>query len=231
MIINDHQKMYESMKELKSWGYIDPIGYSSGSIEDYYRTCCLSVTKKAKDDYIENRLHIEPSMVGTFYYYMFMKKKIPNQVEYIVFYFAIHNEWVKHHVGKEYHEAFVGRLSRFYPSMLRDVHFYHVLKESDAFQKTLFVLKYDIEAKVDCFVKRKGSWYGIQLRTKTKRSNEFYEKKKFRNAMNVKAKLIDLPIDLKKARSLPTKKDSIKLYGREHVLLLTDIIGEENGIA
>lgn len=225
VIVNDHQQVYEQLKDLRSWDYIDPMGMSVQAIEHFYQSMTLDVMRKKKDDYIEKKLHIAPSMVGYFYYFIQVYGRIPSQIEYIKFYYLANKQWVFKHVHPgNYHEAFFGRLSRFYPSMLRDIHFYHVLKESTQFEQVLFALKYDLEAKIDIFVKKKEQWYGIQLRTKTKRSNEFYEKKKGRNAMETKAILIDLPIDLSAAKSLTTQKDSVKLYDTRHVKqILTEI--------
>ena len=218
VIIDDHQRVYQELKELRSWDYIDPIGMSVGDIEQFYQSMNLDVMRKKKDDYIEKKLHIAPSMVGYFYYFIQIYGRIPTQIEYIKFYYLANKQWVMKHIHPgNYHQAFFGRLSRFYPSMLRDIHFYHVLKESGDFEHVLFALKYDLEAKIDIFVKKEKRWYGVQLRTKTRRSNEFYEKKKDRNPLDTKAVLVDLPIDLSTAKSLQTKKDSVKLYDRTHV--------------
>lgn len=218
VIVDDHQAVYEHLKELRSWDYIDPMGMTVKNIEAFYQSMTLDVMKKKKDEYVEKKLHIAPSMVGYFYYFIQIYGRIPTQIEYIKFYYLANKRWVLEKMNPgNHHEAFFGRLSRFYPSMLRDIHFYHVLKECGAFERVLFSLKYDLEAKIDIFVKKHGQWYGIQLRTKTKRSNEFYEMKKDRNPIETTAILIDLPIDLNTANSLSTQKDSLKLYGEQHI--------------
>lgn len=228
LIVNDHQGVYESLKDLSSWEYIDPMGLSVADIENTYQNMTLDVMRKKKDSYIENKLHIAPSMVGYFYYFLKHYGRIPTQIEYIKFYYIANKKWVFEKVDDgNYHEAFFGRLSRFYPSMLRDIHFYHLLKESGQFEKVLFTLKYDLEAKIDIFVRKNGKWYGIQLRTKTYRSDQFYHKKKHRNAIETKATLIDLPINLQEAEELSTKKDSIKLYGSQHIQQILAYIDEK----
>lgn len=229
VIVDNHKLVYQTLREKKSWDYIDPMGLTSAYIEKFYQSMKLDVMGKVKDDYIENKLHIAPSMVGYFYYFLHVYRRIPTQAEYIKFYCVANKSWVLKNVSeKGKMEAFIGRLSRFYPSMLRDIHFYHVLKESEEFEKVLFTLKYDLESKVDIFVKKKSRWFGIQLRTMTRRSNEFYEKKKNRNAVPTSATLIDMPIDLSKAKSIHTKKDAIKLYSNYHVEQLLQNIHNQN---
>lgn len=222
---DDHKGVYRELRDKTSWEYIDTIGLTVKDIESFYQASLLDVVGKKKDEHIERKLWIEPSMVGYFYYFLDCYQRIPTQMEYIKFYYLANKKWITKNIGTgDYHQAFFGRLSRFYPSMLRDIHFYHVLKESGQFDKVLFSLKHDLEAKIDIFVKREGQWYGIQLRTKTKRSNEFYEKKKNRNPIHTEAILIDLPIDLNTAKSLNTRKDSIKLYDTYHVNQVMDEI-------
>jgi len=217
-IIDDHKGVYNELKDILSWNYIDTMNLTTAEIEDFYQSFPLDVVGKEKDDYIEKKLHIEPSMVGFFYYFLKLFNRIPTQNEFIKFYYLTNKKWVKEKVyDVGYHQAFVGRLSRFYPSMLRDFHFYHLLKESNEFTRVLFCLKYDLEAKVDIFVEKNKKWYGIQLRTKTFRSKQFYQDKWKRKPIPVKATLIDLPIDLDKAYSLSTKKNSIKLYSTYHI--------------
>lgn len=231
IIVDDHRKVYQELRNKTSWEYIDPMGLRAETIEAFYQSSLLDVVGKEKDDYIENKLRIEPSMVGYFYYFLDCYQRIPTQMEFIKFYYLANKNWIAKNIGKgNYHKAFFGRLSRFYPSMLRDIHFYHVLKESKEFDKVLFSLKHDLEAKIDIFVKKNHQWYGIQLRTRTRRSNEFYEKKKNRNPIHTEAILIDLPIDLSTAKSLNTRKDSIKLYDTYHVNQVLQEIQNNSGL-
>lgn len=223
-IKNDYQRIYNDLKDKKSWDYIDSLNLTTQKIETKYKNMILDVTKKEKDKFIEEGLKISPSMVGCFYYFIDLYKKIPTQREFIKFYYSINSNWIREKVGKTKHYAFLGRLSRFYPSMLRDFHFYHFLKESGKFEKVLFTLKYDFEGKVDVFVKKNKEWFGVQLRTNTKRSTYFYHKKPKRNAIELKIKKIDLPIELSTAKSINTKKDSLKLYGHKELKTLLNEI-------
>lgn len=215
--------IYNILKDLKSWDYIDKMNLSVRDIEEFYQSMYLDVVGKVRDSYIEDKISMPP-MVPVFYYFIYLYGGIPNQDQYIRFYKYINEKWFDTYIKNKYEDALIGRLSRFYPSMLRDFHFYHVLKESKQFNKVLFVLKYDLEGKVDIFVKSHIQWYGLQLRTKTKNSDMYYQKKPNRNAIEVKAILIDLPIQLNQAKSLYTKKNDIKLYGQEHIHMVLNNI-------
>lgn len=225
IIYNNFEETYELLKDKLSWEYIDILHISVRSLEEFFKNMNLSVVGQERNPYVEDQLN-PPSLVCYFYYFLYLYKRIPSQEEYMEFYYLMNSEWVNTYVGKEYHAAFQGRLSRFYPSMLRDIHFYHLLKESKRFDKVLFVLKYDLDAKVDIFIKRNGEWYGIQLRTNTRNSDKYYKKKDNRNRIHVKAKLIDIPINLNRAKSLLTKGNDIKLYSDKHIKQILNKINE-----
>lgn len=210
------KEIYEFLKEKKSWEFIDTLNITTEYIEKFMKKMSLSVEKREREEFLEKKMKL-PSMVTYFYYFLYLHKRIPTQVEYIKFYYKMNKNWVLEQIGEEYHQALIGRLSRFYPSMMRDIHFYHLLKESNQFEKVLFTLKYDLEGKVDVFIKKDGKWYGLQLRTKTKNSHYFYGKKKDRNMIEVSAELIDMPIDLSIAKSIKTKKEDIKLYSENNI--------------
>lgn len=233
LILNNHKLVYDCLKDLSSRDFIDTMNLKVEDIEDCYNKMLLDVMRKERNDYIEKKLKIEPSFVGFFYYYIKVYKKIPSQLQFIKFYYLTNLKWIKKNISsKNLDQAFFGRLSRFYPSMLRDVHFYHVLRETGDYEDVVYNLKSDLEAKIDIFVKKNGKWYGLQLRTLTRRSNEFYQKKKFRNPIESKAILIDLPIDLNTAHSISTRKDSVKLYNTYHSdMVLEKIYALENAVA
>lgn len=216
ILYNNFDNTYKLLKNKLSWDYIDILNISVESLEEFFKNMNLNVVGRDRSPYVEDKLN-PPSMVCYFYYYLYLYKRIPNQEEYINFYYLLNSEWVKNHVGKQYNSAFQGRLSRFYPSMLRDIHFYHLLKESKLFKRVLFVLEYDLDAKVDIFIESSSQWYGIQLRTNTRNSHKYYKKKNNRNMISVKATLIDIPINLNSAKYLSTKGNDIKLYSNIHI--------------
>jgi hypothetical protein len=230
LICNDFEATYKLLKDKLSWEYIDVLNFSTQYLEKNLEQLDLDVMGKLRSDYIEDMIN-PPSMVCYFYYYLYIHKRIPNQKEYFDFYYLTNSKWIEENIGLEYDIAFKGRLSRFFPSMIRDFHFYHLLKESERFKKVLYVLKYDLDSKVDIFLKSDLQWYGIQLRTNTSRSARYFQKKPRRNMVNMKTKLIDIPLNLKTARSIITKGNDLKLYGKDHIhKILNEIIRYESNM-
>jgi len=212
MIKDNYQKMYNTIEKLSSWQYIDTLKLKVSDIERFCQNLELDVERKANNEKIEIQSQI-PIMATHFYYYLYEYKHIPTQKEFISFYIRANEAWIRKNVPtNELKKALLGRLSRTYPSLLRDIHFYHVLKESEKFDNVLYNLRYDLFGKVDIFVQQHGVAYGLQLRTKTANSNKYYIKKPNRHAIPAKSVLLDLPIDLSQAKSIKTKKNWLKVY-------------------
>lgn len=220
-----HQRIYNEIKDLNSYDYIDTLGYTSEDIENILASSELKVTGLPKSDFIENQVSLPP-FAAYFYYYLYSHKQIPTQEEFIHSYIKFYYPELLKIVPREEMKNLRARLSRFYPSIIRDLHFYHLLKESNQFQAVLFNLKMDLEGKVDVFVKQNGRWYGLQLRTLTARSNYYYEKKKYRNPIETKAVLLDTPIDLSNAKNVKTKGESLKLYTTKHIQDVINVISQ-----
>jgi len=217
MIKNDYDKMYAEIADKPSWKYIDPLGLKLNEIEEFCSKMELNVEKKSNVKRVEEKMQV-PIMATHFYYYIYHYKKIPTQREFMKFYTNSNQKWVEKNINTiELKKALIGRLSRTYPSLLRDIHFYHVLKESGKFENVLYNLKYDLQGKVDIYIKHEGISYGLQLRTKTKNSDKYYKKKPNRGSIDPRAVLIDLPISLDDAFEVKTKKQSLKLYGEKQI--------------
>lgn len=205
-------EMYEKLKKEHSYEYIDPLNLNTKKIEWIYSLCYLDVQRKPRNEDVERRIKIKPSFVGYFYNFIKDYRMIPNQQQYIEYYFQMNQQWINDTLNQEQQNGLYGRLCRFYPSMLRDFHFYHLLREIGLYEKVYYNLECDLEAKIDIFVRKNNEWYGLQLRTETKNSNYFYEEKKKRNPKIMRAKMIDVPINMNGTRELQTQKDSLKLY-------------------
>ena len=213
--MNNDRKMFEFVGQMLSMEYIDPIGFTTKDIEKRMQQHTLRVTNQPRDPFIEEKIQL-PIFATLFYYFVAKHQTFPTQAAFIKSYFAMHKDYLEKVIPREKIPALYGRLSRCYPSLVRDFHFYHLLKESDNLNSVLFCLKYDLQAKIDVFINSHEQWFGIQLRTKTQNSNNFYNKKYNRNQLATKARLLDVPIDLNKTLSLPTKGDSIKLYDHRY---------------
>jgi hypothetical protein len=225
LIENDHKKVYNTLRDVLSCDFIDPLNLTTDIIEQSFSSSELYFNKQDKDFFIEDKLHIEPSMVAFFYYFIAHHKKIPTQNEYIRFYVQCNMKWIAEKVTKHHFKGLVYRLQKFYPSMCRDIHFYHLLKEMKEFKHVLFSIKFDLESKIDCLIQNKSNkWYGVQLRTKTPNSNHYYNKKKHRDPLLTNIRLIDVPIYLNRSRSVQVKNNTLSLYDETHVILIRNEI-------
>lgn len=123
-------------------------------------------------------------------------------------------ELLKEKQGSDYIES---RLARFYASIMREFHFYHLVKESNLFDKVSYSLKQDIEHKIDCLVEKDKESIGIQLRVKTANAKRYAEKKTQRQFEDSGVMLIDVALDFDCAKEVPTKKDSFLFYDVSYI--------------
>ncbi|MDQ1147034.1 hypothetical protein QE429_003861 [Bacillus sp. SORGH_AS 510] len=223
---------YESIRNLminmNPAAYIDLANLATQQIEVEFARTTLDVTGKKRHYFVENNLN-PPSFIVIFYYYIYYHQRIPSQQEFLTFYFLINKDWIYQNVKPELMDAFEGRLSRTFPSLVRDVHCHSLLKEKTTFKRVIYNMKYDLSGKVDLFVESKNNnWYGLQLRVATKNSNTFYQKKPFRNAIEIPGlkKIIDMPLNLDGAKSIFTQKNDLKVYSDREVAWLCRLINE-----
>ena len=78
-------------------------------------------------------------------------------------------------------EGVSARVLRTYPSLVRDLHFYLLLKESELFPAVRYSFKSDYYDKVDLTVQYNDKWYHIGLMLGSKRSLYYKIKKVFRH--------------------------------------------------
>lgn len=203
---------------MKSWDYIDTLGLDSGRIEKMLEGIDLRVQGAARSAVVEDGMKL-PLFNVEFYTFLKENGALPTPQEFVESYEAKAERYVRR-MTYDTHAALKGRLLRTYPSLVRDVHFYHFLRESGCFEKVLFVLKYDIEEKVDSFVKYRGEWYGLQLYINTARSRSYAALKPGRRPSNsrpITAKLVPLPISLRGAYTVETQGEDLYLYHRREL--------------
>lgn len=215
LIKNNHKEVFQFVGQLRSYAYIDNLGLTSAKIEQECSKYHLNMSNRTREQAIEKRNDF-PSFVAMFYYYIFYYKKIPTQQQYIAFYKFVNRDWVTQHVPKELDVAFEARLSRTYPSLVRDIHFYHVLKESKMFEGVLFTVKLDVHYKIDVLIQVNQKKFGLQLHTKTKNAYKYFAEKEKRTNAIPNVQLVDVPIDLNTAKNIKTKTDTLKLYTYQH---------------
>ncbi len=78
-------------------------------------------------------------------------------------------------------ESVTARVLRTYPSLLRDLHFYILAKESNCFDAVRYSFKKDYEEKIDVQIMHKGKWHNVGLLLNSKRSLWYKFKKQFRH--------------------------------------------------
>lgn len=210
--------LYELMKHIQSNQLIDPLGLTSKNIETLFQNIALHTTNLPKEDWVENQLRNFPSMVLMFYAFVYAYRKLPDQYEFLDYYYRMNAQWVLKTIPDPMQAAFVGRLSRFYPSMLRDFHFYHLCKEDIRFDNVEYSLYLDLDVKYDLLITHEKKKYGIMLRTLTKNAT-FYlqEEKMHKKRQVVDAMPIDMPISLSTAKNVQTRHETLKLYHQGHI--------------
>ena len=185
---------------------------NSKEIEQSLSEYPLDVTKKPNVFIIERKMRL-PLFAVDFYHFIYKNGRIPMQDEFIDYYLKCNEEYLnKVIIFEDYEKGLYGRLCRTYPSLVRDVHLFVKLRESDKFDYVDFNIEVDLFGKADILIKHHMTWYGVKLRTKTKRSAEFAAIKDSRGAVELGYVPIEMPIDLDKAFSLQTQQDSLKLY-------------------
>lgn len=78
-------------------------------------------------------------------------------------------------------EGIIARIQRTYPSLIRDLHFYLLLLESNRFEAVRYSFLDDYAGKVDIRVKYNDIWHNVGLMLGTKRSFWYKIKKQFRH--------------------------------------------------
>lgn len=169
-----------------------------------------------------------PWFIDAICFYMFVYETIPSPSEFFRVYadgnFSKWDDEYVFHNGKRYNTSAVkGRAFRSYPSLIRDIHFYHLSKESGLFDRSLYSFKYDTEDRVDVVLFYNPNRYNIRMRTNTKLSNEFDSLKDYRHTHStLKGIPIDLPIDLGKQNN--RRVGDFRLYSDFHLGILNEMI-------
>lgn len=191
-VISVDDKIYQVLTAKDNW---EPMkGVSCDELIKQLSLQELKVSRRKRIEKLENTRI--PSLVLAFYYTIYKldnNLRVPTQFEYIEKYFNLHHEWInQNNINKE---GLKGRLSRAYPSLIRELEFYLRLKESKYFEKVLYDLDDDLNEKIDITIIYSGNEYGLQLRINSKNSNKYYEIKKRRGTQKKSIELIDMPFD------------------------------------
>ena len=162
-----------------------------------------------------------PYLCPIFYHYIFTNNTVPSPNELIDEYFKIYDNvftpredtiWYR---GKNYKRiAIEARLLRTYPSLIRDFHFYLLLKEAKAFTKVIYSCNEDIAGR-DIKIVHNGQEYIVSLMVQTKRSL-FFKKRKNEIRHQYGDNEIQIKLDLKKAKTI----GDFYVYDKSHIATL-----------
>lgn len=158
-----------------------------------------------------------PNMMYTLWGFICAYRRFPSQIEYTQHFLSVHSNTLT----ALDENAVKARLLRAFPSLIREIHFYALVKESGFFQDAYYSAKLDVEDGTDLSVRCGGYEYGICCYVDTERSLEYRRRKRSR-PRNPKANSIELPLDL----SSGTTINGWIFYNRNHVHVLLDHIIE-----
>ena len=156
-----------------------------------------------------------PNMMYTLWGFICAHRRFSSQSEYMLYFLSIHSNAL---ISLD-ENAVKARVMRAYPSLIREIHFYALVKESGFFENVSYSAFSDIEEDTDISVECGGHNYGISCYVQTERSLEYRRRKRSR-PRNPKANSIELPLDL----SSGTKVNGWIFYNRNHVGVLLDYI-------
>lgn len=144
-------------------------------------------------------------------------KRLPSVEEYEKYYIAKYSARVENIEPVKFHA------NKSYISLVTDLHFYFILKESNLFDEVRIDYIHDIEAKTDILLEKEGFKMGLQLFS----GNENYKKTKEHSIQNLNVKLgYELYLfsldsaDGRRIEILDTKNKSIYLYSTQDAQFL-----------
>ncbi|TLX23956.1 hypothetical protein FE904_19605 [Chryseobacterium indologenes] len=160
------------------------LSLTSSALEDSLLSIKYSGEKLKKDKDVENTRF--PPFVISFYYKVFLKNNIPTEDEFIELYyklnrFKIEGEYILFQNKKLLKEGITARLLRTYPSLIRDLHFYLLLSESNLFDDVSYSSNTDYFKGLDLKIKYKGKEYFLSIHVGTERAKEYKSKKENRH--------------------------------------------------
>ncbi|WP_191560677.1 hypothetical protein [Metabacillus idriensis] len=138
-----------------------------------------------------------PNMMYTLWGYICTYRRFPTQSAFVAFYLLVHQEALQ---GYE-ETAVTARLLRSYPSLVREIHFFQLVKESNVFNGVSYCSYNDVEGGIDFQVMLGGKEYSILCYIVTQRSLWFRKKKDTRHK-NPIMNAIEMPLDLTKGKKI-----------------------------
>lgn len=162
-----------------------------------------------------------PMFVPAFYDYVFQRNLIPDQNTFWDHYLAINSsDSVIRGLKDELKLGLKARVFRTYPSLVRDIHFVTMVKESACFEKVIYNMKLDIEKGVDMLIEQGNKLFAVNLYTKTYRAQIGREKKKYRHTSDERFIYVEFPVEFKGSKQC----GDFFLYGSKELGQLKSLI-------
>lgn len=193
---------------------VKPLCLTSSRIEDELKLIKYSGNGRINDPVIEN-MHL-PSFTRTFLRCIWFLDKLPTPYElyenYKYSYFDQRKSrlFIKDKYNKKYPRAnnlidnhVYYRLLRYYPSIVRDIHFMLRCYESNLFKDVNYSYKMDCEEGIDILINNNNRFFGVRLFINTPRSNHYNSKKNKRHSgFTDRFTILDFPVDFKKCKKI-----------------------------
>lgn len=204
---------------------VKDFSLTAATLEEKLLAFGYSGEGRAKDERVESMML--PPIALIFYSYLYETLTIPSDLSLVDEYFKQpYFEYVPDgKVEVTYADnkiivsmdAVIGRVLRTYPSLVRDLHFYLMAKESGIFSDVHYSFKKDYYDKIDLRVKYQEKWYSVGLMLGSKRSMGYKFKKIFRH------KPVDT-IDMELYEQEAQRVGDYLLYTQNHINKLIQII-------
>lgn len=156
-----------------------------------------------------------PNMMLSLWSFITLHRFIPTQKEFLNYFLRTHSEFI----AAFNLEAVKARVLRTYPSLMRDLHFYSLTKESGVFKNVLYDAQKDTGEGVDLVVELGKQEYNVCCYVATRRSEEFRAKKL--NRRGLAPNTVELALDLDGGRDVRGWKffDTIHVHTLQTAIL------------
>lgn len=125
--------------------------------------------------------------------------------------------------------AWLQRCKKTWASLVRDVHFAFLVFEAQEqygmFDTVEFSLEADIQRGADLIIENRGKEYHVNLFVDSKKSRDFFEKKKQHRQNNKSAIDIEVPLRFRGVKqNLETQTDDLWLYDKKHLRAVSQVV-------
>jgi len=159
--------------------------------------------------------------IEAFYNFVAETNRIPEQLEFWGYYYTRNKASFSEYIHKNI-QLLKARCLRAFPSFVRDIHFYYILKESKCFDAVSYHPKIDVEYGIDFVVTYRGKRFGINCFINTIRSKKGRGKKALRHNPVTHISLVDLPVHFKGSKTC----GQFYLYSERELQALISILSK-----